>query len=86
MALIDSYSPELLLKPTPSKPSRNAFAPECRPLCLAQLLRCTMATQRAEFDARRRNSAVIGAHEIIAQRTTAKVLVGDCANDTQGYE
>jgi hypothetical protein len=43
-----------------------------------------MATQRAGFDARRHNSAVIDAFEITAQRTAAKVLIGDSTVYTQG--
>jgi hypothetical protein len=43
-----------------------------------------MATQRAGFDARRHNCAVIDAFEITAQRTAAKVLIGDSAVYTQG--
>jgi hypothetical protein len=81
MTIFDSYSPELLFKPTPSKTRRNASFPECCPLCLAQHPRCAMASQRAKYDASRRNSAVIGAFETTAQRTAAKVLIGDCAND-----
>jgi hypothetical protein len=84
MALLDSYSPELLFNLTPSKSRRNAFVPECRPLCLAHHPCRTMATQRAGFDARRHNSAVIEAFEITAQRTAAKVLIGDSAVYTQG--